>query len=202
MPSEESEIPHPRSIGIEQAHRTLCNAARFLGSGLSDAGPTPIDGRYRAKVIGNGLRELDRFLSVLLDEVALAAGWERADLQRLANLRNTANKLGVIHGWLGRPMHDLPRLRALGRCRDCLFYCNGVVRRGDERRTASMTVGWPADARGDAAGVRLALGENLAVSPADLAWVCAFYDRIAGDLVEDIRGVRSDFMRTEIELSC
>ena len=193
MPFEELDIPHPRSIGIEQAHRTLRNGTRFLGSGLSHAGPAPIGGRHRAKVIGNGLRELDRFLSVLLDEVALAVGWERADLQRLANVRNTANKLGAIHGWLGRPSDDLARLRALGRCRDCLFHCNGVVRRGDERRAPGMTVGWPADANGDGAGARLALGERLAVSAADLAWVCAFYERIAGDLLEDVRDVRSDF---------
>lgn len=193
MPSEEPPIPHPRSIGIAQAHRTLRNGTRFLGAGLGHGGPAPIGGRHRAKVIGNGLRELDRFLSVLLDEVALAAGWERADLRRLANVRNTANKLATVHRWLGRPTDDLPRLRALGRSRDCLFHCNGVVRRGDERRMASMTVGWPADVRGDGAGVRLGLGERLAVTPADLAWVCAFYDRIAAGLVEDMCGVRSDF---------
>ncbi len=152
-------------------------------------------------MIGNGLRELDRFLSVLLDEVALAAGWERADLRRLANVRNTANKLGMIHGWLGLPIDDLPRLRALGRSRDCLFHCNGVVRRGDERRASSMTVGWPADANGDGTGARLALGESLAVSLSDLAWVCAFYERIAGDLVEDVRDARSDFAMAGNELA-
>ena len=177
------------------------NGTRFLSAGLSQAGPVPIGGRYRAKVIGNGLRELDRFLSVLLDEVALAAGWERADLRRLANVRNTANKLGMIHRWLGRPADALPRLRALGRNRDCLFHCNGVVRRGDQRRAARMTVGWPADAQGDGAGVQLPLGESLAVSPADLAWVCAFYDRIAGELVEDVRAVRSDFAMAGNQLS-
>ncbi len=152
-------------------------------------------------MIGNGLRELDRFLSVLLDEVALATGWERAALRRLANVRNTANKFAAVHGWLGRPIDDLPRLRALGRNRDCLFHCNGVVRRGDERRASSMTVGWPIDASSDGTGARLALGESLAVSPADLAWVCAFYERIAGDLVEDVRGTRSDFATAGNELA-
>lgn len=186
MPFEEPHIPHPRSIGIAHAHRTLRNGTRFLGAGLNHAGLAPIDGRYRAKVIGNGLRELDRFLSVLLDEVALAAGWELPDLRRLANVRNTANKLALVHDRLGRSADDLSRLRALGRSRNCLFHCDGVVRRGDERHAASMTVGWPADVRGNGAGAQLALGESLAVTAADLAWVCAFYDRLAVELVEDI----------------
>lgn len=187
MRLEEPGIARTRSIGIEQAHVTLRNATRFLGSGLGPTGLGPIGGRYRAKVIGNGLRELDRFLSVLLDEVALVLGWEEDDLWRLAGLRNTANKLGLVYDRLGLATNDLPRLRALGRCRDCLFHCGGVVRRGDVRHAPVMTVGWPEDTRGNGRGMMVALGDRLPVELPDLAWICGLYNRIAGDLVEDAR---------------
>ncbi|MET0270175.1 MAG: hypothetical protein ABW173_07075, partial [Sphingomonas sp.] len=58
------------------ASATLARATRFLGAGLSaddPACPRPIGGAIRAKVIANALRELDRFLSILIDEVAADA---------------------------------------------------------------------------------------------------------------------------------
>ncbi len=135
-------------------------------------------------MIGNGLRELDRFLSVLLDEVVLAAGWGDADLRMFGRLRNTANKWEAISVRLGLPTHDLARLRALGRCRGSLFYCDGVVRRGDTRQGRTLTLGWPTDGEDSGADVVLTLGECLAIGPAELAWVCAFYTRIGNDLAQ------------------
>lgn len=172
-------------IGIEQAHLTLLNAARFFGS----PGGAPMEGRYRAKVIGNGLRELDRFLSVLLDELAMAAGWNAADLRALARLRNTSIKLDTVCTRLGIDAVGWESLRALGRCRDALFHCGGTVRRGDTRHAQALTLIWPTGT-GGGAGAMIRIGELLSVGPAQLFWVGALYIRIGNDLMAAVAPFR------------
>jgi hypothetical protein len=81
---------------------------------------------------------------------------------------------------------DLARLRALAHCRAMLFHCNGMVRRGDARSATTLTLGWPADADERRAAAILQVGDRLAVSPAELLWVCAFYARIGDALVRGI----------------
>jgi hypothetical protein len=180
------DIARYSSIGVGQAHRTLLAASRFLGSGLACSNGAAIAGRYRAKVLGNGLRELDRFLSVLLDEVAWAAGWDGAEHLALVRLRHTADKLGHVRSRPGVTDGDVARLRALAHCRNILFHCNGLVRRGDTRHAASLTLGWPANADEGQAATILRVGERLAVSPAELLWVCALYCRIGDALVRGL----------------
>ena len=165
--------------GLVRAHATLTRGARFLGAGLSaqaGAAPAAIGGRHRAKVIGNGLRELDRFLNVLIDEASLRIG-----LPVLAGQRNTANKLRAFRAAGGGACAaDEARLRALGRSRDCLFHCGGVVTRADARGGTRMTVGW---ADPDTPLRSFAIGEELVLTAGDLAGVCAFYETLAADVV-------------------
>jgi len=148
-----------------------------------------------SKVLGNGLRELDRFLSVLIDEVAEATGIEDAALATLRTRRNTANKLRTLHAALGRTSPDHRRLLALGRSRDCFFYCGGLVRRGDSRAGSSMTTGWPRRSTALKAGLMtFPLGSRLQLDRADLDDICRFYDRIADELLTHTRvvAVRND----------
>lgn len=160
----------------------MCDAASFLGAGRSVSRADPAQANYPAKVLGNGLRELDRFLSILLDEVAAGAGWSADDLAPLARIRNTPNKLAAVSLRMNiHAGHDI-RLRALGRCRDTLFHCNGVVRRGDRRHARSLTLGWPSGMHADPSRV-LQIGERLPLNAADLAWICAFYVRIGDSLL-------------------
>lgn len=165
---------------LERAHATLRRGALFLGSGLrtqGSAAPLPIDGRYRAKVIGNGLRELDRFLNLLLDEAALASGLPASPGQR-----NTANKLRRFRAAAdGGEDADLIRLRALGRARDCLFYNNGIVARGDVRGGATMSAPWRG-AGPDQSLHSVSVGEALVLTPADLAGICAFYEALGNEV--------------------
>ncbi|MGK6356218.1 hypothetical protein ACMGDH_13460 [Sphingomonas sp. DT-207] len=169
------------SGGLTRAHATLDRGARFLSAGLrpqQDAAPAAIAGRYRAKVIGNGLRELDRFLNLLLDEASLRIGFPARPGQR-----NTANKLRQFRIATGVDREgDLERLHALGRSRDCLFYSGGIVTRGDFRSGPSMTAGWsgPDLAKGLR---RFGVGEELEVTAADLAGICAFYEALAAEVV-------------------
>lgn len=134
-----------------------------------------------SKVLGNGLRELDRFLSVLIDEVAATIDIEDDARALLSTRRNTANKLRSLLAVVGRGSPDHLRLRALGRSRDCLFYCGGTVRRADRRAGSSMTTGWASRSGSTSATVRL--GRQLRIDGADIADICRFYDRIAGDLL-------------------
>ncbi|MCW3836164.1 hypothetical protein OM513_08950 [Sphingomonas canadensis] len=166
---------------LARASATLLRGASFLGAGLRPwpgaEGAAPITGRYRAKVIGNGLRELDRFLNLLIDEAALARG-----LAARPGQRNTSNKLGAYRQWLGRPHPDAERLRALGRSRECLFHCEGRVTRGDSLDCGFLTAGWPELPGTQAPLRRFGIGERIEASGEDLDDVCALYRRIAQEL--------------------
>ncbi|MET0307494.1 MAG: hypothetical protein ABW023_02205 [Sphingomonas sp.] len=143
--------------------------ARFLGSGQC-----AVDGRFRAKVIGNGLRELDRFLNVLIGELARSCG---VTLTRGQD--NTANKLHSLRRAMGTLDPDHARLRAFGRTRECLFHCAGMVGRGDARDGAMLTTGWrePRGLR------RVAVGTELIVSAGDIADACDYYEALASQLL-------------------
>jgi hypothetical protein len=170
-------------IALRRAGATFSRATLFLGNGLSmtgSPGAAPINGPLRNKVIGNSLRELDRFLNLLIDEIA-AAILPREDSARFERQRNTANKYRALRAAMALPSPDHARLLAIGRSRDCLFHCGGIVRRGDRRGDRVMTAGWvrPDSAR----AVQIAIGERLAIDAADLAQLCGFYDALAGDLL-------------------
>jgi hypothetical protein len=172
-------------IGVRRAFVTLNRATFFLGAGLrtteraqnDGARATGIEGPHRAKVIGNGLRELDRFLSLLLDEVAAVIAPPGLDRARFRRQRNTANKLRTIRSAMARPSPDHDRLLAIGRSRDCLFHCGGIVRRGDGGAAMYMTAGWPSPL--------FAIGERLTIDAQDLHSVCRFYRHVAADLLAD-----------------
>jgi hypothetical protein len=169
---------------MRHASSTLFRGATFLGACLRapaahevESGSPAIAGCYRAKVIGNGLRELDRFLNLLIDAASTAEG-----LPVRPGQRNTANKLSAYRAAKSLPNHDEARLRALGRSRDCLFHCGGRVRRGDRRGAGAMTVGWPTRAGCDAPLDRVMVGQDLNVTRGALDDVCLFYCEIARDL--------------------
>jgi hypothetical protein len=128
-------------------------------------------------VIANGLRELDRFLSILLDEVARSAGWATMDLDEIARMRNTSTKLGIVNERSGARIDGCDRLLALSRCRALLFHCDGVVRRGDRRGVPSLTLGWPCNMQ-EGAAVILQQGDHLIVGARQLAWIGAFYEQL------------------------
>ena len=171
-------------LNIEAAYRTLVRGTTFLGGRMADEAIVGNAGALGPKVIANGLRELDRFLGLLIDEAAALTRAGRADPIGPGGQRNTANKLRSLHAALGSASPHHARLRALGRSRDCLFHCDGIVRRADERGGTFMTAGWPPSiGLEDAPLMTVALGEALVISTIDIRRVCDFYDQIAADLV-------------------
>jgi hypothetical protein len=120
----------------ERAYRTLRNGCLFLDQ---RAGQRPAPGQGWAihahnRMVGNSLRELDRFLSVLIDDVAGGLDREGHDRRAFARLRNTAYKLRLLDGmmapaghWADRLLAGDGRLRAIGRLKSCLHDCAGRV---------------------------------------------------------------------------
>ncbi|OAN67099.1 hypothetical protein [Sphingomonas sp. TDK1] len=170
--------PLGRAAELDRAYRTLCRGARFFASPAGQGAPppeiaAPISHRHRSKWIGNGLRELDRFLHHLLDAVAHAHGLGAAPDQR-----NSANKLRALRATLGHGGDDHARLLALGGTRACLFHCDGIL-----RSHAMATACWSGLGRSSTPPAP-ERGAMLIVVPADLRCVGHFYQGLAEDLVQ------------------
>lgn len=166
-----------------QAHDALRRGTDFLrGSNVQASLARPWTtghaGVVRAHFVGNCLAELDRFLHVLMDELAPGLGVAASPEQR-----NTANKIARLTPLAGRSRSDQLRLRALGRSRACLTRCGGLMRRADSPGGSWMTAGW----RGpdEDALRRYAMGDRLRPTGADVADVARFYDGVAAALVGD-----------------
>lgn len=164
---------------FHRTHATLLRGADMFARACASrpdrsllAGTEPL----RCRVIGNGLRELDRFLNLLID-AAVVVGGGTAD----PRLHNTANKFALLHpGQTG----DLARLRALGRSRTCLFYGAGLVSRGDRAGGTELTIGWWDDGSAQAPKRlrRVRVGDRVDLCEEDLLEVSAFYTRLANQL--------------------
>jgi hypothetical protein len=151
--------------GLQASAATLARATAFLSAG--HCGP------FRARTLANGLRELDRFLSLLIDEAAERASLGCMDRPDFARQRNTANKLRHVRAALGLESPDHERLRAIGRSRDRLFHSAPPMKGVDSRHVP----GWLA-----AAGLEeRRRTETMAV---ELRRICRLYDRLAAELLE------------------
>jgi hypothetical protein len=167
--------------GAAAAHDTLIRGATFLAAlaerpVIADGWPQGPHARTRARFLANCLRELDRFLHGLLDELGASAGHVVRKDQR-----NTANKLRDygVHPLAARD--DQARLRALGRSSACLIHCNGWVRRPDVTGGAVMTAGWSATESPDLA--QYPLGARLTPGAAEIIDICRFYDGLGDRLI-------------------
>lgn len=122
----------------------------------------------RARYIGNCLRELDRFLGVLLDTSRTTGP------TRLLTLKpDTATRIAAYagDGWDAQPAQL--RLRALDRSRMCLLHDAGRVGRGDEPLGRWLTSGWRDAGSFDLR--RYALGSDLRPNALHLHDIARFY---------------------------
>ncbi|RDE05763.1 hypothetical protein [Sphingomonas aracearum] len=162
---------------VDRARGTLFAGTRFLSlraerGWLATSGDPDGAAEIRTRHLGNCLAELDRFLHVLMDTLDPAAPHGR---------HNAANKLAALRGDEGEPGGDGGRLRALGRSRACLRYCNGAVLRPDAPGLAWMTTGWTDPSTN--ALRRYDLGQRLALESRDMLDICRFYEALATDLI-------------------
>ena len=135
-----------RMTPVQRSAETMARAAVFLATGAM--------GPPNASMLANSLRELDRFLSLLIDAVALDALPAAFDHAAFARQSHTPNKLRHVHHVLGLSSPDHDRLCAIGRARERLFH-------------AARHTRWQAPLPGE----RVLIG--------DLRAICALYGRIA-----------------------
>ncbi len=169
---------------VAQAYDTLNRGTRHLtavATGSMLAAPWPAAGadRVRIRYLGNCLRELDRFLHILIDEAAGSGGPVRLSLGA-----TTAAKLGDHAPPYRDRAADQVRLHALARTRLCLSHGDGRASRPDRRDGDRMTAGWFAPASTTILR-RYAIGERLRPSSGDLVGVSAFYRQLADRIVAD-----------------
>jgi len=157
----------------------LLRGADFVAAGLRSPDLRGADyavhlssARYRPKLIGNALRELDRFLNLLADEASRILA-----LPVLEHQHNTANKLRDI-AVLRLCVDDHSRLQALGRMRERLYHCGGQLT--SLRQLDIWTL-----AAGRAAGIdrraprRRVLDGSYFVTDDDLIDIATFYRGLA-----------------------
>ncbi|WP_157215867.1 hypothetical protein [Flavisphingomonas formosensis] len=130
---------HP---ALQRAYVTLRSGAEFvMAYALGDVGDDGLPSFYRTRMLGNQLRELDRFLSVLTEETALFLGDPGHDGAAFARLRNTANKLRQVRAMMALASGDDERLRAIGRISACLHHCAGRIHAAALRRDVMIAHG-------------------------------------------------------------
>ncbi|MGE4431201.1 MAG: hypothetical protein AB7E05_10730 [Sphingobium sp.] len=127
-----------------------------------------------ARMTGNRLRELDRFLSVLIEAVASGLDDRGHDRAGLARLRNTARKLRLVEDMTGAASGADARLRAIGRVTACLHHCTGRIH-ADSIHEDVRIAGGVAVAGSFSGG-----SGRLRIEPQTILAICAFY-RDMGD---------------------
>lgn len=133
----------------------------------------------RSKVIGNGLRELDRFLNLLVD----AAVRERSEWVTPKQW-NTANKLRGFRQESADTRDEYRRVVALGRSRNSLFHCSGIARHHDRDDPLLMTLGWTGGPGSPL--TRVSLGVPIVLSASDFECIGQFYGALAQSVVSEI----------------
>lgn len=162
-----------------EAHAVMAAGCRFLisrnlraAAGAHLTQPYP---KIRLRMAGNGLKELDRFLSILIDECGRIGGLTpdaRADFTSGAEMPRKLCRLDSLGGRFSR---DMPRLRAIGRVR--------LAASGEQpiafgaRLDCDLAVASAGSASRQ--GVR---GSNLEISDQALAAIAEFYLSIADRL--------------------
>lgn len=181
--------PHPDALG--RAHETLLAGCAFLlRAGDRRPGAVPLSPTdVYARLQGNRLRELDRFLSILLDETARAVRGAGHDGPGFARLRNTPNKLRLVEtmaaerGCAHSAARDNGRLRAIGRISACLNHCAGVVHAAGMAGDVAL-----ANGRADENAPLSGASDRLRLSAQTLDAIGLFYREIGDRLLVQAKG--------------
>ncbi len=100
----------------EQAYRTLTTGCAFvLRQPLPTNLASPWGMTVYSRMTANRLRELDRFLGILLEEAARQHGGAGHDPAKFARVSTTGRKLRQVERMIGRRSGDATRLAAVAR---------------------------------------------------------------------------------------
>ena len=167
---------------LVRAHAALAAGCAFVTlhaevqSQLEPDLPVP-----HTRLLGNQLRELDRFLSILIDEAALFLRAAGPTIRLLARLHNTPRKLGLLHAMMNLYSKDDARLRAVGRIAACLHHCEGRVHAGQALHRDMLL----AQGRTRTSGLVTDFTDGLRLAPAMLVAICELYGTIGDRLLAE-----------------
>lgn len=166
--------PPRRTVKLSAAVETMMRGTAFLYAraetlehdGISSAA-------HRNTVLGNSLRELDRFLNILLDELAASSGLSGQMLRAFTRRRTATAKLAAYPALFGHRIDDRARLLVLA-----------------ERRGALLSSAIKSGRRCD---VTLLAGQPVAAAPAslDLKSVTIYYGRLATRIIRHVERIRT-----------
>jgi len=140
----------------------------------------------RTRMVGNCLRELDRFLSVCMDETALHLDASGPLDSAFPRLRNTPNKLRLVEARIGAMTSRHVRLRAIGRISACLHHCSGHIHDPGLHGDVALAHGAGWDVMPPMEPPRTEMGK-LNLTGSTIIRIGAFYREIAEDLLAGVR---------------
>lgn len=106
--------PPRRAPALTAAVDTMMRGAAFLRDRAATLEREGVSSpAHRAAVLANSLRELDRFLNILLDELAAGSGMSGQALRGFRRRRSAAAKLSAHPALFGHRSDDRTRLLAL-----------------------------------------------------------------------------------------
>lgn len=177
---------------LAQAHATLTAGCAFVmlraeKQSISDAGLAMLS---HTRMIGNQLRELDRFLANLIDETASCLGASGEELRLFLGLRNTSKKLHLLGAMTKLCSGHETRLRAIGRISACLHHCSGEIHAVESLRIDV----WLAHGEVQNATCPADFTDRLRLAPQILISICRFYTVIGRHLlIAALGGKDTDF---------
>ena len=166
--------PH-RTHALAAAVETMMRGAAFLRSRAAmleqDGVSSPT---HRTAVLANSLRELDRFLNILLDELAAKSGMSGQALRGFRRRRSAIAKLSAHPALFGHRIDDRSRLLALAAQQAALL----------DHRLAS----------GSRSNARLIVGRAVETWPpsTDIQAITTYYMALAERIIRHVELVRID----------
>jgi len=140
-PATDGPFPVGSSNALLRAHATLVAGCLFVATQARLEAIAATDHPAHARMTGNRLHELDRFLSVLIDEVATLQGLPSEDTHFFFRMRNTPEKLRRLKAGSTACRESGQRLRAVGRISAYLRYCRDGLPRPRLARDIGIAAG-------------------------------------------------------------
>ncbi|WP_340316316.1 hypothetical protein [Rhizorhabdus argentea] len=169
-----SAPPPRRTAKLTAAVETMMRGTAFL---YARAAALEQDGissaAHRNTVLGNSLRELDLFLNILLDELAISSGLSGQTLRIFTRRRSATAKLAAYPALFGHRIDDRTRLLVLAERRGALL--SSAIRSGRQ------------------CDAKLLSGLPVAAAPAslDLQSVTIYYGRLATRIIRHVERIRT-----------
>lgn len=170
------------------SYSTLVAGCEFVSlnpvarEGCAQQRATSLAAKVHMRVTANRIRELDRFLAVLLNDTAGQVSGAGHDAEMFDRISNTSKKLLVVEQLVGMAAADHDRLRAMGRIAARL--------RGPSHhwRAASLVADMGIAGGEEAATAKKDLSHGKAIIPLslNLATISSFYHDIGRRLIEKV----------------